>query len=147
MDIINILYIIKWKSVSYKMVIKAKNKSNILAEIAACAFWMVSVFRPNVHCINLYYSRYSNVKHVFAEICVNLDWSPHYMFINRPLWFNSIHSLAINYVYRTIIYSQTCIKRSPFRTQKIWPYKTSDFLKEVKFIWCFLWQDKKNVTF
>ena len=44
-------------------------------------------------------------------------------------------------------YSQTCIKRSPFTFGTKWPYKTGDLLKEVQFIWNFLWQDKKNVTF
>jgi hypothetical protein len=27
------------------------------------------------------------------------------------------------------------------------PYKKDDLLKEVKFIWNFIWQDKKKVTF
>jgi len=43
------------------------------------------------------------------------------------------------------IYSQTCIKRSPLRQYK--PYKTDDLSKEVQFIWKFLCQDKKKVTF
>jgi len=35
-----------------------------------------------------------------------------------------------------------------FGTEKILSYnKTGDLLKEVQFIWNFLWQDKKNVTF
>jgi len=34
-----------------------------------------------------------------------------------------------------------------FWTKKKWPYKTGDLLKEVQFIWNFLWQDKRNVTF
>jgi hypothetical protein len=42
--------------------------------------------------------------------------------------------------------SQTCIKRS-LLGQKKWLYKTVDLLNEVQFIWNFLWQDKKNVTF
>jgi hypothetical protein len=29
---------------------------------------------------------------------------------------------------------------------KWWPFKTGDLLKEVQFIWTFLWQDKKKVT-
>jgi len=32
-------------------------------------------------------------------------------------------------------------------TKKRWPYKTGDLLKQVQFIWIFLWQDKKKVTF
>jgi len=27
-----------------------------------------------------------------------------------------------------------------------WSFKTGDLLKEVQFIWNFLWQDKKKVT-
>jgi hypothetical protein len=45
------------------------------------------------------------------------------------------------------IYSQTSIKRPPFGQWKKLPYKTDDFLKEIQFIWNFLWQDKKKVTF
>ena len=40
-----------------------------------------------------------------------------------------------------MINSQTCIKRSPLGQRK------SDLLKEVQFIWNYLWQGKKNVTF
>ena len=36
------------------------------------------------------------------------------------------------------IYSKTCIKRS---------HKTGDLLKESQFIWHFLWEDKKMMTF
>jgi hypothetical protein len=32
-------------------------------------------------------------------------------------------------------------------SDKMWPYRTGDLLKEVQFIWHFLWQDKKKVTF
>jgi len=32
-------------------------------------------------------------------------------------------------------------------TKKKWPHKTGDLLKEVQFIWNFLWQNKKKVTF
>ena len=45
------------------------------------------------------------------------------------------------------IYSQTSIKRQPLGQWKKLPYKTDDFLKEIQFIWNFLWQDKKKVTF
>jgi hypothetical protein len=38
------------------------------------------------------------------------------------------------------------ITLTPFGTKKQCPYKTGDLLKEIKFIWSFLWQDKKNVT-
>ena len=34
-----------------------------------------------------------------------------------------------------------------FGSKKKWPYKTGDILKEVPFIYNFLWQDKKKVTF
>jgi hypothetical protein len=37
--------------------------------------------------------------------------------------------------------------RSHFRTKKKWPDKTGDLLNEVQYIWNFLWQDKKRVTF
>jgi hypothetical protein len=74
----------------------------------------------------------------------------------------------------TDIYSQTCIKYISiqiytlkpvssisvyryiqsdlyqeviFGTKKMWPYKIGDLLKEIQFIWNFLWQDKKKVTF
>ena len=40
---------------------------------------------------------------------------------------------------RPLLYSQTCIKRSPVRrTKKMWSLKTGDLLKEVKFICNFL---------
>jgi hypothetical protein len=50
------------------------------------------------------------------------------------------------YEYLWIEYSQTCIKRS-FLGQLKWPYKTSDLLKKVQFIYIVLWQDKKKMTF
>jgi len=37
--------------------------------------------------------------------------------------------------------------RSNLGTKKKCPYKTGVILKEVQFIWNFLWQDKKRVTF
>ena len=49
-------------------------------------------------------------------------------------------------IFYKLTCSQTCIKRS-FLGQKKWSYKTGDLLIEVQFIWYFLWQDKKNVTF
>jgi len=32
-------------------------------------------------------------------------------------------------------------------TTKKWSFKTGALLKEVQFIWNFLWKDKKKVTF
>jgi hypothetical protein len=39
--------------------------------------------------------------------------------------------LLNNGVLISIVYSQTCIKRSPFRTKKKWPFKAGDPIKEV----------------
>ena len=47
----------------------------------------------------------------------------------------------------TPIYSQTCIKRSSLDKKIEWPLKKGDLLKKAKFLWNFLWQHKKNVTF
>ena len=50
-----------------------------------------------------------------------------------------------NYQYK---YGQTCIKRSPLGLRKSGLIvMTGGLLKEVQFIWNFLWQDKKKVTF
>ena len=49
----------------------------------------------------------------------------------------------IQYIYIYI----TCIKRSPLGKRKKWPYKTGVLLKEVQFIWIFLWQDMKRWPF
>jgi len=43
-------------------------------------------------------------------------------------------------------YGQTCIKMSPLGQGKSGSFKSGDLLKEVQFIWNFLWQDKENVT-
>jgi hypothetical protein len=40
-------------------------------------------------------------------------------------------------------YSQTHIKRTPLGQIK-WSSKTGDLLKEVQFIWNFLWQQEKG---
>jgi len=34
-----------------------------------------------------------------------------------------------------------------FGTKKKWPYKRGDLLKEVQYIWNFLWQNKNKVAF
>ena len=47
---------------------------------------------------------------------------------------------------QTNIHSQACIKGSQLRQRQNWHYKTGDFLKEVQFIWIFLWQDKKKLS-
>jgi hypothetical protein len=41
---------------------------------------------------------------------------------------------SIKVAHNIYIYSQTCIKRSPFGTKIKWYYKTGDLLKEVQFI-------------
>jgi hypothetical protein len=43
-------------------------------------------------------------------------------------------------------YIQSKLKGHLWDKEK-WPYKIDDLLKEVQFIWNFLWQDKKNMTF
>jgi hypothetical protein len=51
---------------------------------------------------------------------------------------------------RSILHVHTCtvkpVLRGHFCNKLKWPYKICDILKEVKFIWNFLWQDKKRMT-
>ena len=44
-------------------------------------------------------------------------------------------------------YTVTPVFRGHLWDTEKWPYKTGDLLKEVQFVWNFLWQDKKKVTF
>jgi hypothetical protein len=71
------------------------------------------------------------------------------------LWEIHPHKSTIVYLslfyFNTVLYkfpfmcsSQTCMKRSPLRQNKRWPYETGDLLIEVQFIWNFPWQDKKR---
>ena len=45
------------------------------------------------------------------------------------------------------IYTYTVKSVVTFGTKKRWSFKTGDLLKKVQFIWHFLWQDKKKMTF
>ena len=90
-----------------------------------CLVWFVT------YCI------ISNTSHTLILYCII-----NYCMADK--FYNSHCSLVIE----SIMYCQICIKRSAtFELKKMWPYKTGDFLKEVQFIWKFLWQDKKKVTF
>ena len=60
------------------------------------------------------------------------------------LWLLPTQHLCVNW-QRNL--SSRAIVLKHFRTKKMWPYKTDDLLKEVQFIWKYLWQDKKKVTF
>jgi hypothetical protein len=44
-----------------------------------------------------------------------------------------------------LLHSQTCVRRSPFWGK--WSFKAGYLVKEVQFIWNFLWQEKKRPTF
>ena len=58
-----------------------------------------------------------------------------------PLWYLIFHVFFVFFFY--YVQSNLYLEVT-FRTKKKWPYKTGDFLKEVQFIWIFLWQDKKT---
>ena len=70
----------------------------------------------------------------FFRVFVNRRWSP-----------------SIPNKYKTFIQSGRWIVKHLLRghlwDKKKWHYKTDVLLQEVKFIWNFLWQHKKNVTF
>jgi hypothetical protein len=74
--------------------------------------------------------------------------TPSKQFFNSILARTSYISLTIKAVHILAVkYIETCIKRSDFGTKQMWHYKTGDFLKEVQFIWNFLWQFNKMWPF
>jgi hypothetical protein len=80
------------------------------------------LFSPKKHLIHIFNSMY----YLKSNIANNY-------------WYFKLETSTMNI---NILYSQTCIKRSPLTK---WPYKTGDLLKEVQLTWNVLGQDKKRL--
>ena len=65
------------------------------------------------------------------------------------LWMEGVNEVPAPFYYHwsTNTMEVTAVLKGHLWDKEKWPYKIGDLLKEVQFIWNFLWQDKKNVTF
>ena len=77
------------------------------------------------------------------KICAALkvECSFYHHNITEMLWKVTLDNYYLKYMQSNLYQEVT------FRTNKKWPYKTGDLVNEVQFLWNFLWQDKKMVTF
>jgi hypothetical protein len=88
---------------------------------------------------------------MFYLIC--MDCSLHLTSRDSPLmwyWFEKfIFAKQINYNMYIICEENTVktVLRGHFWDKEMWSFKTCDLLKQVQFIWNFLWQEKKSLTF
>ena len=70
------------------------------------------------------------------------------MCIHYLVLINVKHKWKLKTGSNVYTYTAKPVLRGQHLGRKInWSFKTGNFLKEVKFIWNFLWQVKKNVTF
>jgi hypothetical protein len=70
-------------------------------------------------------------------------------FILGMVFISSVMTISLDVLWNDNSCPLFCpwdFKRSPFGQRKV-AYKTGDLLKEVQFIWNFLWHDRKKVTF
>jgi hypothetical protein len=87
-------------------------------------------------------------KQLFCLILLIVNMCIHYLVLYYVIC--NLINVKHKWKFKTGSNVYTCtvsIRRSPLGWKIKWSFKTGDLLKEVKFIWNFLWQVKKDVTF
>jgi hypothetical protein len=94
--------------------------------------WRFRVWEPNLYFIyHNYNTGLTKCIYILEKLFIHVPFSVYF----SCDWYRLYNMITTMTAPSALVYNQTCIKRTPLEKRKKWPYKTSDLLKEVKFIW------------